>query len=197
MFTGIITYLGTVVTISDTGLEIAVDNALLAELAVGASIAVNGVCLTVRHLTNDAFQVDVMPETFARTMFEKLQQGDRVNLELPLRANARLDGHFVQGHIDGTGTLHSIELQGTSIILTLNYPAALRPYLVEKGSVTLNGISLTVMSVDATSLRVGIIPHTWEHTMLNTVQVGTTMNIEVDIIAKYVERMISPYLTVN
>jgi riboflavin synthase len=189
MFTGIISNLGKIKAKNDTGFVIEADNALAQKLEDGTSISVNGVCLTVLEKPIDTvFTVEVMPETWKRTMLQDLHDNDVVNLELPVTPQTFLSGHIVQGHVDGIGTLKQIEEKENSKILTLEVSQELTKYIVEKGSVAINGISLTVIDVTEHSFTVGIIPYTWNHTMLQYIQIGDTVNIETDILGKYILR---------
>jgi riboflavin synthase len=189
MFTGIITHVGTILQKTATGFEIAAPRAFLAPVQEGASIAVDGTCLTVVRRRKDSFAVAVIPETFRRTQLRLLQPGGLVNLERPITAQSFLSGHLVQGHVDGTARLKTITRRGNSRVLAFTLPGSLARYVVEKGSIAINGISLTVMSVTRTGFTVGIIPHTWEHTTLRALKVGDRVNIETDILAKYVAKL--------
>lgn len=190
MFTGIITHLGKVVDKSENSLIIKADKGLINSLSKGASIAVNGICLTVVNVTEASFRVDFMPETEKKTMIKYLQTNSLVNLELPATVNSLLSGHIVQGHIDGVAKLATITQKGNSTILKFLIPKELPKYIVEKGSIAINGISLTVIEVQKNFFTVGIIPHTWDKTMLCTIKPGDYFNIEVDILAKYIEKLI-------
>lgn len=195
MFTGIIEEVGAIAAVKVSGekrrLTISCAK-LLPELKVGGSIAVNGVCLTAVDLDAGSFSADLAQETWRRTSFARLSKGALVNLELPMRANGRFDGHVVQGHVDGAGTLISLEPvpNGNDYQLALNVPSELTRYIVEKGSLTIEGISLTVAAIEGTKVGVAIIPHTAEVTNLRSLRPGDPLNLEVDVIAKYVERMI-------
>jgi len=189
MFTGIITHLGRTVNASDNNLIIKTDKKLINSLSKGASIAVNGICLTIVSLTEDSFSIDFMPEAAKKTNIKYLQTGSTVNLEPPATANSLLSGHIVQGHIDGTAKLETIIKEGNSRILKFATSKALTKYIVEKGSIAVNGISLTVIKVGEDFFTVGIIPHTWNKTMLHTIKLDDYFNIEVDILAKYVEKL--------
>lgn len=189
MFTGIITHLGKVSNKSEKNLTVKTDKELMASLSKGASIAVDGVCLTVVNLTKDSFHVDYMPETEKKTNIKYLQTGNLVNLELPTTANSLLSGHIVQGHIDGAAKLETIATEGNSYVLKFSITKDISKYIVEKGSIAVNGISLTVISIGDNFFTVGIIPHTWEKTMLHRIELGNYVNIEVDILAKYVEKL--------
>lgn len=189
MFTGIISHTGKVDKKNRFQLRFSIDRDLSRQLKKGESISVNGVCLTVSDLHDSKFSVEVMPETIKKTMFGSLRIGDLVNLELPLRAQNRLSGHIVQGHVDGVGTIRKIKNQANSKILTITLPKDIARYIVEKGSITVNGISLTVINVNSSSFKVGIVPFTLKNTMLHQSKVGDLVNIEVDVLAKYVEKL--------
>ena len=197
MFTGIIEEVGRIAAVKSQGekrrLTISCAK-LLPELKVGDSIAVSGVCLTAVEITNRTFTADLAQETWLRTSFSRLQSGALVNLELPMRASGRFDGHVVQGHVDGTGSVISFERipDGNDYLLILGIPSELTRYIVAKGSLAIEGISLTVAETEGTQVRVAIIPHTAEVTNLRALKVGDAVNLEVDVMAKYVEKMIAP-----
>jgi riboflavin synthase len=191
MFTGIITHLGTVTKKTDTDLQISTTDDLLKKLEDGTSIAVDGICLTVVAKDNDSFSINFMPETEKKTNIHSFQTGTEVNLELPATIDTLFSGHIVQGHVDGVGIVKSIEEDRNSKLFTITIPESLNKYIVEKGSISLNGISLTVISVTETEFSVGIIPHTLKQTMLHAAKVGDVVNLEVDAIAKYVEKIVS------
>lgn len=193
MFTGIIEELGTLESIERRGrgarLKIAC-RTVLADAFEGASIAVNGVCLTAVDLRSDCFHADCAPETIARTSLGGLTPGARVNLERPLSPSGRLGGHIVQGHVDGTGELLSLAPLGDdNWWLSIKVPPSLDRYLVEKGSVAIDGISLTIASIENLVLGVTIIPHTFQNTTLGQLRPGSKVNLETDILAKYVEKL--------
>ncbi len=190
MFTGIISHLGKVKTISENKLRVACSKDLINRLPTGTSIAVDGICLTVVGLSKDSFEIDFMPETATRTTIKYLKINDSVNLELPATPNTFLAGHIVQGHIDGLAKLETAIQEGNSYILNFSVSKDLSKYIVEKGSIAVNGISLTVTNVKENLFTVGIIPHTWNKTKLHTIKLGDYVNIEVDIIAKYLEKLI-------
>lgn len=197
MFTGIIEEVGRVAAVKVKGEQRRLTvscSKLLPQLKPGDSIAVSGVCLTAVDLTNDAFTADLAQETWVRTSFSRLKPGALVNLELPMRANGRFDGHVVQGHVDGTGTLASLETipEGNDYRLTLSVPSELTRYIVEKGSLGIEGISLTVASIEGARVQIAIIPHTAEMTNLRSLKPADPLNLEVDVIAKYVEKMMAP-----
>jgi riboflavin synthase len=157
-------------------------------LKSGDSIAVNGVCLTVTALTSDSFSVDVMPETSERSNIELLKAGDRVNLEPALALGGPMGGHLVQGHIDATGKIVSVKWQGKAMIIGIEAPASVMRYIVEKGFISVDGISLTVVERDSISFRVSVVDYTRRNTILSDRKAGDVVNLEADIIAKYVEQ---------
>ncbi len=190
MFTGIVEEIGKVVSTAGR-LTIAAD-VVLANMQKGDSMAVNGVCLTVTSFDDSSFSVEVMPETLDKTNLGLLRPGDEVNLERPLTPNSRLGGHFVQGHIDDRGRLSSVSHRDESLLLSFDVPARLMPYIVEKGFIAVDGISLTVVSRDNSSFQLSIVGYTHENTNLGKRVVGDVVNLEVDIIAKYVEQLNKP-----
>jgi riboflavin synthase len=191
MFTGLIEAMGEIAEVKPTaaGFRLRLTTALAPELSSGDSLAVDGVCLTVVSADQHGLHADISPETARVTALGTLKRGSMVNLERPLRADARLGGHFVQGHVDATGTIEDIRPDGDSFWLTVRFPADLAPYIVRKGSIAVDGISLTVAGVDDRHLDVQIIPYTWEHTNLRTAKQGDPVNIECDILGKYVVRV--------
>ena len=191
MFTGIVLGLGRVAAVerSADGVRLVVTTPLAAELVTGDSIAVNGVCLTATEVGDDGFAAEAMIETLERSSLGGLGAGALVNLELPLRAGDRLGGHVVQGHVDGTGTVKTIRGEGFSRVLEIEPEGRLERYLVEKGSVALDGVSLTVSGLGEHSFTVSLIPETLERTNLGKIREGSVVNIEVDILAKHVERL--------
>lgn len=192
MFTGIITDLGRVNTWEGGVLSLEfTQTPTFLDYSIGSSIAVDGVCLTVIDIQNGSVGFEVMPETVSKTRLQSIQVGDLLNIEFPMAASARFEGHIVQGHVDGCGKIGSIAEDGNSHIFWVNIPLSLSKYLVPKGSVTINGISLTVVEVRDESFSVAIIPHTWEVTNISTLKVGSLVNIEVDVMAKYMERLIN------
>lgn len=195
MFTGIIEHQGLIRKKTASCLQIEAKAILVGQLALGLSISVNGVCLTVsQRPTQTTFAVDVMPETLRKTMLGSLKLNSLVNLELPLKVTDRLAGHLVQGHIDGTAAIKNIKPLGNSYIFTFAAPKKLLKYLAVKGSVAINGISLTLIKVTVDGFTVGIIPHTWKQTMLKDVKAGDLVNVEVDILAKYTYKFIQHLL---
>jgi riboflavin synthase len=194
MFTGLVADLGEVrqVERSDDGVRLRVATPLAGELGVGDSVAVNGVCLTATELHEDAFATEVMNETLRRTSLADVRTGGVVNLELALRASDRLGGHIVQGHVDGKGAVLAVSDDGFSRRVTVGAEPELLRYVVEKGSIAVDGVSLTVASLDDRSFTVSLIPETLERTNLGRVEAGAAVNLEVDVLAKYVERLVKP-----
>ncbi len=192
MFTGLVQDIGAVEAIDSTsdGARIVVRTALMPEIREGDSVAVNGVCLTASRVESGSFAADAMHETLRRTSLSELAQGAPVNLELALRADARLGGHIMQGHVDATGTVAGVRADGIARVVTVQAPAELLRYVVEKGSVAVDGVSLTVARVDESSLDVSLIPETLARTTLGAAQPGRTVNLEVDVVAKYVEKLV-------
>lgn len=193
MFTGIIEELGSIAALEkhDDGAKITIAAKLVTEdTKDGDSIAVNGVCLTALNVRADGFDADVSNETLRRSTLGNLAVGSRVNLERALTLSARLGGHMVQGHVDGRGTFISATQQGDFYTVRIGYPAELGRYMVHKGSVTVEGISLTIAELAKDHFELAIIPKTWELTNLSVLKPGDAVNLEVDVIAKYVERMI-------
>ncbi|MBV9265386.1 MAG: riboflavin synthase [Acidobacteriaceae bacterium] len=192
MFTGIVEEVGRVSALDPqtTGARLSIlCRSVLVGAEVGASIAVNGACLTAVELSQDGFRADVSPETLKRTNLGALQPGAAVNLERPLRLNARLDGHFVLGHVDGTGEVLALdELGNGNWWLRVRIAPELTRYVVEKGSVAVDGISLTLAALSEDVLEFTIIPHTYSNTTLRTYSAGARVNIEVDILAKHIEK---------
>jgi len=192
MFTGIIEEVGHIVAIEDSDefrtLRVEA-GAVLDGIKAGASISVNGVCLTVRTYSAGSFTADLSRETLERTSLNSLHAGTVVNLERPMRADGRFGGHIVQGHVDGVGKIRSFDRDGDNWNLRVEFPESAARYIVHKGSIAIDGISLTVASLKAPVLEVAIIPHTFENTNLRHAQAGDTVNLEFDVIAKYVERM--------
>lgn len=191
MFTGIITHTGKFAGKKGEIFSFRTEESMCKKLVLGSSIAVNGVCLTVcKKPLKTSFSVAVMPETIKKTMLGILQKGDLVNLELPMTPESFFAGHIVQGHIDDTGVVAGIAPEGKSRILEISVSSEVGKYIVEKGSVALNGISLTVIKAGKTYFTVGIIPHTWINTMLQKIKIGDLVNIETDILAKYIKKLI-------
>ena len=191
MFTGLVADLGTVEAVDATadGVRIAIATRLAGEIGLGDSVAVNGVCLTATTVDGGRFTADVMNESLRRSSLSAVSAGSTVNLELPLRAHDRLGGHFVQGHVDGVVTVRSVREDGFAHVVTFDAPAGLLRYVVEKGSIAVDGVSLTVSAVDDDSFSVSLIPETLERTTLGTAAPGRPVNLEVDVLAKYVEKL--------
>ena len=194
MFTGLVQDLGSVTAVDATadGVRLGVRSALAAELALGDSVAVNGVCLTATAVDGATFTADVMHETLRRSSLRAVTPGGSVNLELPLRAQDRLGGHVVQGHVDATGTVSGVEDDGFArrVTVAADDPGLLR-YVVEKGSIAVDGVSLTVAAIGERDFTVSLIPETLERTNLGAAAAGRTVNLEVDVLAKYVEKLVS------
>ena len=193
MFTGLVGGTGTVrrVEPDGDGARIEVATPLAAELRDGDSIAVNGVCLTAVAAADGSFRADVMAETLRRSSLGPLGEGDAVNLELPLRADARLGGHFVQGHVDGVGTVADVREDGFARAVRIECDESLSRYVAEKGSIAVDGVSLTVAAVDGDGFEVALIPETLERTTLGELEPGSRVNLEVDVLAKYVEKLVA------
>jgi riboflavin synthase len=191
VFTGLVAGTGTVESLErdGAGVRLRVRSELAGELGPGDSVAVNGVCLTAVEPDGTGFSADVMEETLRRSSLGPLGTGDAVNLELPLRAGDRLGGHIVQGHVDGTGEVDSVREEGRSRVVRIAAPAELLRYVVEKGSIAVDGVSLTVSAVDGDAFEVSLIPETLERTTLGAAAPGRTVNLEVDVLAKYVEKL--------
>lgn len=192
MFTGIIEEVGVVASIKRKGdiHTMQIRCSFTPELKLGESIAVNGSCLTVTSTTKDSFQVEIVEETYKRTNFRYLNPGDRVNLERSLRVDSRLNGHIVTGHVDGVGEVVRIEDRAQSAIFYIRCPENLKWFLAEKGSVAIDGISLTIAEVNDSIIKIAVIPHTLENTNLRFKKVSSKVNIEVDIIARYLSRLL-------
>jgi len=191
MFTGLIEDVGVLRGRRpiEGGVRLEIESSLAGSMQVGDSLATNGVCLTVTDTLSGLVCADVSPQTLRVTALGALFPGARVNLERPLRADARLGGHFVQGHVDGTGEIAAIAPEGEFYRVRVTYPGDLAPYFIPKGSVAVDGISLTVADLRGGSFDVQIIPHTWTHTTLSGAKVGDTVNLECDLIGKYVVRL--------
>jgi riboflavin synthase len=196
VFTGLVEDLGTVVAVdrTDGGAVLTVESVLAPQIGEGDSVAVNGVCLTATAIDGDRFGFDVMLESLRRSSLGAIDAGSRVNLELALRADARLGGHIMQGHVDGIGTVAALRDEGFSRIVTIDAAPELLRYVVEKGSIAVDGVSLTVSRVDEASFDVSLIPETLERTNLGALNAGPptrTVNLEVDVVAKYVEKLVA------
>jgi riboflavin synthase len=192
MFTGIVEEVGIVKAAGPTGMSIAAA-LVLTDAHLGDSICVNGACLTITRRDADSFDVDTVPETLRRTNLGTLNTGSPVNLERSLAANGRFGGHFVQGHVEGTGTILDVQGEGEAWVVTIQAPDNVQRNIVEKGFVAVDGISLTIVDRLASSFRVTLIPFTLTHTIANTWAEGTTVNLESDIVAKYVAAQVSGY----
>ena len=188
MFTGIIEEVGRIVAVRDLGgsRRLSVEARMTPELRPDESVSVNGVCQTVVAVESSTFEVVAIEETVRKTTFGALRAGTPVNLERALQPTGRLDGHFVQGHVDATGTVTAVEKEQTNWLYRVRFDAQFAPYLIPVGSIALDGISLTVARLDETELTVAIIPHTYDHTIVKTWQPGTRVNLEFDMIGKYV-----------
>jgi riboflavin synthase len=193
VFTGLVQGMGRVRAIdrSDAGARLRIETPLAAELEAGDSIAVNGVCLSAAALRDGSFVADAMNETLSRTALGGLGPGTEVNLELPLRASDRLGGHVVQGHVDGVGAVVSVTADGFARRVQIEAPPEVMRYVIEKGSIAVDGVSLTVAGLDSRSFTVSLIPETLERTNLGQAAAGDRVNLEVDVLAKYVERLIT------
>lgn len=196
MFSGLVQDLGRVerIEIGAEGARIRVATALASQIALGDSVAVNGCCLTATTVDESGFTADAMRQTLDLTSLGGLDAGARVNLELALRADQRLGGHIVQGHVDGTAEVIKVSADGFSRRLRISVPDNLGRYVIPQGSITIEGVSLTVASCGDGWAEVSLIPETQDRTSLGTLETGATVNIECDVIAKYVERMVSPYV---
>jgi riboflavin synthase len=199
VFTGLVGDLGTVATVDRTtdGARLSFESALTGELREGDSVAVNGVCLTAIGLTTGSaggarprFGADAMAETLRRSSLGELEAGDRVNLELALRAGDRLGGHIVQGHVDGVGVVAAVRDEGFARVVTVDAAPGVLRYVVEKGSIAVEGVSLTIARIDEESFDVSLIPETLERTTLGVLRMGRQVNLEVDVLAKYVEKLV-------
>lgn len=193
MFTGIVEQMGEIAGVTETeaGKRVVIAGEGLGDVPVGASVAVNGVCLTAVDAGADRMTVEVVPETLHRSNLGSLGVGSMVNLERPMPADGRFDGHIVQGHVDGVGTVAAIEREAGAVVMSVDAPEPLLRYLVEKGSVTIDGVSLTVAGLTDDGFTVALIPHTLAVTTLGLRQTGDQVNLEVDVLAKYVERLLS------
>jgi len=199
VFTGVVEEVGRVISAPSGGLAIAASG-VLEGMERGASMAVNGVCLTVTNFDSNSFSVDVMPETLKRTNLGLLKAGDGVNLERPLTLGGRLGGHLVQGHVDDTGSVASVTRSGEAMVIRFEAPPQLMPYMVEKGFIAIDGVSLTIVSKDTNSFQVSVVDYTRKHTTLGSRRASDLVNLEVDIIAKYVKQFSqadSPEITID
>jgi len=192
MFTGLIEAVGEVVDVRPiaSGFRIRVQSSLSEDLREGESVAVNGVCLTAVDAASGDLQAEIGPETARVTSLGSLKAGSLVNLERAMRADARFGGHFVLGHVDGTGTALRIQPDADFWWISVGFPQALAPYLIHRGSIAVDGISLTIASLDRSSFEVQIVPHTWTHTNMHGLSAGDVVNLETDMIGKYVVRAV-------
>jgi riboflavin synthase len=192
LFTGLVQDLGTVTAVDSApdGVRLAVQTRLSDELAEGDSVSVNGVCLTATAIADGQFAADVMLETLRRSSLAEVRAGAQVNLELPLRAADRLGGHFVQGHVDGVGTVRDVREDGFARVVTIAASPEVLRYVVEKGSIAVDGVSLTVAAYGDDWFSVSLIPETLERTILGAAETGQPVNLEVDVLAKYIERLV-------
>ncbi|HZO75244.1 MAG TPA: riboflavin synthase [Ktedonobacteraceae bacterium] len=192
MFTGIVEEMGTLQRIEPTGLVIKA-RSVLQDAAIKDSIAVDGICLTITEQGKDWFRVDTMPETQRRTRLASLQPGDKVNLERSLAANGRIGGHMVQGHVEASAAVLSLQEDGIGLNVEIELPEALRPFVIAKGFIAINGVSLTVVESLPDRFAIALIPYTREHTNLGQLQVGALLNLETDIIGRYVMQFFRQY----
>jgi riboflavin synthase len=193
MFTGLIQEMGTIKSITSNaeGKEFVIEApALIKEIGIDDSVATNGVCLTATNISGNTFRVQAIHMTLEKTSIGYLKQGDKVNLELSLRSTDRMGGHMVQGHVNSLGKIKNIEVMGKNWEIQVEFPESLRKYMISEGSIALDGISLTIARLGASDLTVAIIPHTLEKTTLGTKKIGDFLNIEVDIVAKYIENFL-------
>lgn len=190
MFTGIIRSIGTIKAVENrkTSQRLLIDCPLVTKIhaKIGDSLAVNGICLTITKLQETAFAVDVMPETIRRTNLATVRVGSQVNIEPALRASDRLDGHFVLGHVDAIGTVISHQVEGNATVYQIRFPEKYRPLIIEKGSIAVDGVSLTVTQVSDNTFSVSLIPHTLQETILKDLNDGAVVNLETDILGKYI-----------
>lgn len=193
MFTGLVEEIGTVKRLARGTVYTLVvgSNKIINEVALGDSVAINGVCLTVTSMGSGELSFNAVPETVSRSTLKNLRPGDKVNLEAALRAGKMMGGHIVQGHVDGVGTIDSISSLAESKVIKINAPHEVLRYVVEKGSIAVDGISLTIAAVDDSSFTLAVIPHTLEMTTLPLRRPGDKVNLEADIIGKYVEKFLS------
>jgi riboflavin synthase len=193
MFTGLIEDLGVLAELesNELGARLTIRSALAAQLSEGDSVAVNGVCLTATEIDAESFSADAMNETLSRSSLGDAEPGSALNLELPVRANGHLGGHIVQGHVDGVGSIAATREDGIALVVTVAAAPELLRYVAEKGSIAVDGVSLTVSRVDDQGFDVWLIPETTQRTNLGGAALGRTVNLEVDILAKYVERLLA------
>ena len=192
MFTGLIESVGEVAEVRaiDAGYSLRITSGIAADLRLGESVAVNGVCLTVVENTSGSFSASIGPETATVTSLGDLKAQSLVNLERAMPANGRFGGHMVLGHVDGTGSIESIRPEADFWWVAVSYPAGLAPYLIHRGSIAIDGISLTIAKLEKTTLEVQIVPFTWSHTNLRTARTGDRVNLECDMVGKYVIRAV-------
>ncbi len=195
MFTGLIEDLGTVALLDrgEEGAKLRIASRLAGELALGDSIAVNGCCLTATAVDGNSFETEAMNQTLEVTALDSVEEGSKVNLELAMKVGERLGGHIVQGHVDGVGTVSSVEDDGFARRVRVDLPAQLLQFVVDKGSITISGVSLTVADLGDSWAEVSLIPETLERTNLGDLAPGDRLNVECDVVAKYVERLMSPF----
>jgi riboflavin synthase len=194
VFTGIVREVGLIASVDggDEGIALVVEGPVTAtKVEVGGSVSIDGVCLTVESIDGDRMGFHAVPETLRRSSLGRLAAGSRVNLEPALLAGEPLGGHYVQGHVDGVGTVRAVEPEGAGARVTVATPAALMRYCVEKGSIAVEGVSLTITSLDSEGFDVALIPHTLAETTLGDLEPGRQVNLEVDVLAKYVERLLN------
>jgi riboflavin synthase len=190
VFTGLVQDLGEITAVDASGDGVRLAIATTLELAEGDSVAVNGVCLTATAVSDGHFAADVMNETLRRSSLAEVSAGSKVNLELPLRAADRLGGHFVQGHVDGVGGIWDVREDGFARVVTIGAPPEIMRYVIEKGSIAVDGVSLTISALGDEWFQVSLIPETLERTILGEANTGTPVNLEVDVLAKYIERLV-------
>ena len=193
MFTGIIEEIGKISSINPIagGMRIKISSSkILDDISVDDSICVSGVCLTAIKIEDDGFWVDAVGATLEKTTFSKMQLSSSVNLERSLKLNDRLGGHFVQGHINGTGTMLEINKLGENYLLKIKVEENLEKYLIEEGSITIDGVSLTIAELDGSKVGISLIPHTWHNTILQYKKIGDKVNVEIDVLAKYIEKLL-------
>ena len=188
MFTGIILGTGKIQNIQNELYSIEAPKKIILELKIGQSIAIDGVCLTVVTFDKKTFTVEVMPETKRKSTFSQRQIGNLVNLELAMLANGRFDGHIVQGHVDATGEILDIQADGNAYLMKISLPEKIQPYCIPQGSITINGISFTLARLEKKTFSIGIIPHTWKVTNLHQIKIGNKVNLEGDIVGKYLAK---------
>lgn len=193
MFTGLVEAVGSVIKLEKLGEQarLTLDLPFSAELALGESVAVNGCCLTVAEITSEGISFDLLAQTLAVTSLGGLLSGSLVNLERAMMAGARFGGHFVQGHVDGTGKISRLEARGQDHVLGVSLPPDIHRLCIDKGSLTIDGISLTIAEITEDGAVFWITPHTWEHTHLHHAHLGQAVNLEVDLLAKYVDKLLA------